>query len=385
MAAEPGVFVLREDGSLVGLTEAPYDSEALLQELLASHPSLLAGSQIDSAKPRRWLLVTRELGIPDDVGAADRWSVDHLFIDQDGVPTLVEVKRASDTRIRREVVGQMLDYAANAVVYWPIEAIREEFKARCASEKVAPDDELLRFLGSDADPEEFWVQVKTNLQAGRVRLLFVADAIPVELKRVVEFLNQQMDPAEVLAIEVRNYVGSGIRSLAPRVFGLTAQAEQAKSAGGTRRGPSWTEATFFAKLSERNVPAEGATARRLFEWAAAHVTRIEYGQGTTQASFIPVLTVGDSWFGPFRVFSGYRAAYVEIPLGGSGMRVPPFDNAEQRRELVKRLNAIGGVRLADDVSRFPSIDIATLAVDSRLEKFLQVMDWAVASVSERST
>ena len=28
-------------------------------------------------------------------------------------PTLVEVKRSSDTRIRREVVGQMLDYAAN--------------------------------------------------------------------------------------------------------------------------------------------------------------------------------------------------------------------------------------------------------------------------------
>jgi hypothetical protein len=33
--------------------------------------------------------------------------------DQNAVPTLVEVKRSSDTRIRREVVGQMLDYAAN--------------------------------------------------------------------------------------------------------------------------------------------------------------------------------------------------------------------------------------------------------------------------------
>jgi hypothetical protein len=32
------------------------------------------------------------------------------------VPTLLEVKRSSDTRIRREVVGQMLDYAANGVV-----------------------------------------------------------------------------------------------------------------------------------------------------------------------------------------------------------------------------------------------------------------------------
>jgi hypothetical protein len=35
----------------------------------------------------------------------------------------VEVKCNIDTRIRPEVVGQMLDYVANAVVYWPVEAL----------------------------------------------------------------------------------------------------------------------------------------------------------------------------------------------------------------------------------------------------------------------
>jgi hypothetical protein len=63
------------------------------------------------------------------MGSGNRWSVDHLFLDQDAIPTIVEVKRSSDTRIRREVVGQMLDYAANAVVYWAVEAIRAEFEA----------------------------------------------------------------------------------------------------------------------------------------------------------------------------------------------------------------------------------------------------------------
>ena len=38
--------------------------------------------------------------------------MDHLYIDQNAWPTLVEVKRSKDTRIRREVVGQMMDYAA---------------------------------------------------------------------------------------------------------------------------------------------------------------------------------------------------------------------------------------------------------------------------------
>jgi hypothetical protein len=37
--------------------------------------------------------------------------------DAAGVPTLVEVKRSSDTRARREVVAQLLEYAANATAY----------------------------------------------------------------------------------------------------------------------------------------------------------------------------------------------------------------------------------------------------------------------------
>jgi hypothetical protein len=122
-----GLYLLHQDNRLVEFTEAPYDSAALLQELLQRHPRLLAGELVDSAAPRRWLLVKREAGIPDGNGAANRWSIDHLYLDQDGVPTLVEVKRSTDTRIRREVVGQMLDYAANSVVCWSADKIREQY------------------------------------------------------------------------------------------------------------------------------------------------------------------------------------------------------------------------------------------------------------------
>lgn len=97
-------------GQLVELTEQAYDSEALLQKLLSDYPSLLAGDQIDSVTPRRWLLIKPEMEVPSEEDGYGRWFIDHLFLDQDGIPTLVEVKRSSDTRLRREVVGQMLDY-----------------------------------------------------------------------------------------------------------------------------------------------------------------------------------------------------------------------------------------------------------------------------------
>src|SRR5215212_11724271 len=163
-----GVYLIQEGGELVEMTEQAYDSEDLLQGLLAKYSNLLAGDQIEAGEPRRWLLISREVSLSSEQDSGGRWSVDHLFMDQDAIPTIVEVKRSTDTRIRREVVGQMLDYAANAVVYWPVESLRARFEDACASEGLEADEVLEGFLGFEADGEEFWQGAKTNLQAGRV-------------------------------------------------------------------------------------------------------------------------------------------------------------------------------------------------------------------------
>ncbi len=124
-----GIYLVQGDGGLVETSEQEYASEDRLQELLAKYPNLLAGDQIDATQPRRWLLVAREVSLASEEDGAGRWAVDHLFLDQDAIPTIVEVKRSTDTRIRREVVGQMLEYAANTVVYWPVERLQAQFEA----------------------------------------------------------------------------------------------------------------------------------------------------------------------------------------------------------------------------------------------------------------
>ena len=259
-----GIFLIQDNGKLVELKEQSYDSEDLLQELLVKYPDLIAGDQIDSTSPRKWLLVKREKEVPSEEAGSGRWSVDHLFLDQEGIPTLVEVKRSTDTRIRREVIGQMLDYAANGVVYWPVETMRAQFEANC-TEGANPDDILRDFLDSDTEVDLFWQKVKTNLQAGKVRLIFVADEIPRELRRVVEFLNNQMDPAEVLALELKQYVGQGFKTLVPNVIGQTMQAQQRKNPTAARQGD---EAGFYAELEKRRGSEETATARAVLDWAA---------------------------------------------------------------------------------------------------------------------
>lgn len=101
----------RDGEAYVAMTETPFDAEDVLQGLIAQHPEILAD---DSAGQGPLLLVRREAGITDQQDGGARFSLDHLYLDSQGVPTLVEVKRSSDTRGRREVVAQMLDYAANA-------------------------------------------------------------------------------------------------------------------------------------------------------------------------------------------------------------------------------------------------------------------------------
>src|SRR4051812_37094149 len=192
---------LEREGKLIEMTKRRYDAEDVLQSLIATYPDLLVGED-DPSERTRLVLIEREVAIADSSNAAGRWSLDHLFVDQDGVPTLVEVKRSSDTRIRREVVGQMLEYAANGPRYWPPGNVRAHFEARCSRDGRAPEEVLQDSLGGDLEVEEWWSAVDSNLREGTLRLLFVADEISKELKAIIEFLNEQMVRTTVLGVEL---------------------------------------------------------------------------------------------------------------------------------------------------------------------------------------
>ena len=269
------IFHRDELGRMEPMNEEPFAQEDDLQELVADYPSLLSGEQITPppSEPRRWVLVGREQGIADIIGGSNRWSLDHLLIDQDAIPTLVEAKRQGSSEIRRQIVGQMLDYAAHATQTWNVDDIRRSFEGR----SVDPEGELAELLqadpGNDPDVEKFWQDVETNLRAARLRLLFVADGIPPELTRVVEFLNEQMPGIEVLAVEVKQFKGDTGSTLVPRVIGRTAEAVGAPSRrSGSRRGEYFTPQSFVESFPEEQ-PEEREAMERLLEVVRKHRAR----------------------------------------------------------------------------------------------------------------
>ncbi len=276
MAADAIFMTQGED--LVKLEETPYEKEMVLQRALERFPEVLAGSATTAdGSSGKLLLLRREMPVPDSKGS---WSMslDHLFVDASATPVLVEVKRSTDTRIRREVVGQMFDYAANAVKYWPVEVLRQYLAETRKSDD--PDQPIRDAFGPDVDVDEFWRQLEQNLRNGRIRVIFVADKLPDDLVRIIEFLNSKMQDVEVLGVEVPRFVSGATHIYVPRVVGVTAAAVDIKS-GGTA-GPHWSKQTFLSGAEERGRPAgELAVWQRLFDHVERHRGTFSWGRGAS--------------------------------------------------------------------------------------------------------
>lgn len=382
MRPQGSIFILDEDNTLLEMQETEYASEELLQELLDDYPNLLAGDQINSQRPRKWLPVSREMGVPAEKGGGNQWYLDHFFIDQDCIPTFVEVKRSTDTRIRREVVGQMLDYAANALKHWPVGTIQKCFEARCAAHHINAGDFLEEFLGSEGGPElvseQFWKRIQENMQEGKIRMLFVSDEIPSELQSIIEFLNNQMTRSEVLGIEVKQYTqpNGKIKTLVPRVVGKTAQAERKDSAGIQIQ---WNEETFFSEIEKRH----GVEARRVYEdmyiRCKKYTNIVWWGKGNVSGSFIPGYKVaedGRGWHalcyfminGKIQVGFSFMNLYMAAPFKGP-------EGEENRRILGQKFMALGVDVNPAQLSGNPGFSWSLLKSQKKRKELEDIYKW----------
>lgn len=369
------IFVIGADNQLTELNQAAYESEDLFQKLLGDHPTML---RLAGGPQGRLLLIRREQPVPDAIDGSDRWSLDHLFLDRQGVPVLVEVKRASDTRARREVVAQMLDYAANGVAYWPIDRIIQAYIETTAAAGLEPDLNLATFLeGADAD--SFWRSVEANLRSGRVRMLFVADRIPKELARIVEFLNEQMRPAEVLAIEVEQYTSpSGIRTLVPRLIGQTERAQTSKAVSEPLERLS--EAAWLESLEDLHGQDARNSVERTVSWLRTN-------------GYVVVMSNSQDALAAGIQRSGGKAAFVFFMRKTSGRVETSLQNlgtleafaAETSRQAV--LDSIrqwpsSTLKASDKLTGWPSVTMTELATAPLWAAFTDLSQRILSSVGK---
>lgn len=285
-----------------------------LQDLLEQNLDLIPGEQIRPDDPRRWLLIKREMPVPDPNSGQDRWSIDFLLGDQDAMPTFVECKRYDDTRSRREVVGQMLEYVANGNYYWTKDQLREfaEDSSRKASKNLEGELRSLNpvLLSVDA----YFEQMYQNLQEAQVRIVFFLEESPLELRSLVDFLNRQMERTEVYLVDARLYqLPSGSdRIVIPSLFGYTEEARRTKRAVTVQTHADravWDSERFFEELRENVTPDEANAIMKVYDWANRSNLPIAWGTGKTHGSFKVRAGTGD-----VPCFAVYTGGELEIPF-----------------------------------------------------------------------
>ena len=357
--AKETIYLVDGD-SLTAMTPSAPKNEDSMQALVARYPELISDGDGDL------LLIRREQPIGDSADSGGRWSLDHLFVTRSGVPVLVELKRASDTRLRREVVRQMLDYAANATAYWNPGRLAEAF-SKTAEEAGQEADVVLSGVLVGATPSvDFWGTVDANFKAGSIKLVFVADTIPRELARIIEFMNEQME-ADVRGVELRWFESpsNGLLTLTPRIIGETERAQANKSNGRSALPPITPDQWIAAKL-EPFRPSAAAGGREFIKMIAALGGECSVPQ--TQGSV----------YGAFRRH-GSKSLYPTFLVRTAGGQVQlalgylanweAFQPEEERQKLVDRLTAIVGPLTKRPLNGFPAFPVTVLNSADKLQQY----------------
>lgn len=198
----------------------PSIAEDEIQSLVVEHPSVLPVQELDPAFGPL-IPIGREIGTP--VGA-----IDALFVSPSGTLTIVEAKLWRNPQARREVVGQIIDYAT-ALSTWSY----EDLDAACRS---ATNRQLWELVASEADGEllpgeaDFVDGVTRGLRTGRFLLLVVGDGIREEVERMTAYVQTAPRLQFHLAlVELRIFetADRGTRLVVPSIVARTAEVTRA--------------------------------------------------------------------------------------------------------------------------------------------------------------
>jgi len=203
------------------LTPVPFTetrSEEWLQDLLDRAPQLLPIRDVDERVDVPLTSLGREVATPAG-------PIDNLFISRNGYLVVVETKLWRNPEARRQVVAQLIDYAAQLRRwrYADIDnVVREGARTRGRT--------LWEVVSPEGIEEPEWVdRVSENLARGRMTLLVVGDGIRSEAEALADLVGNRPDFHFRLAlVEMRVFrLASGDQVVIPATLARTSEIERA--------------------------------------------------------------------------------------------------------------------------------------------------------------
>lgn len=215
------ILVRRAGAAWTTPETAAYENEAHLQALLAADPARVPGVAEGA-------YAVREL--PTAAGP-----IDVCIVDSEGRLTVVECKLASNSESKRQVIGQVIDYAS----------------------AIGQDGERSFFAGwgrrggldlAEALTPSALEQLKRNIVEARINLCLAVDLIDADLRRLVEYLNLVTQAwVSVTALQLAYARDGDIEILIPSTYGGELAAAKARGSGAG--SVPWTRESFVDALA----------------------------------------------------------------------------------------------------------------------------------------
>jgi len=340
-----------------------YTGEAELQSLLDTGSAELIPP--DPSLDEAHVVFARE--VPTDSGP-----IDLIGIGSSRSVTIMECKLARNHQIKREVVGQVLDYAASL---WgtDLPSLSDAFKARSGTD---PFEAIRKEFGEDAESFDEGAcrsEVDRRLREGDFRLLVAVDRIDPELRRIIQYVNSRGGSGQGLRlvavefpryrVELPGYQQGSVQVLVPEAYGDELAAPKTSTARTTR---NWTVEDYFAALAV-DSPFR-PLVQRLLDWAADRRLTIRMGHGQTPSPSWRLDALGVD-YPLFAVDIGGR---LWLSLGNLRNRLGA-DGEGVVRTLIENLNAIPGIKVAPGSSG-PSVPLLPLARDEAFAAFTAAYD-----------
>ena len=366
-------ILIRDDTGLRELTEEDYADEVELQQFLKEHADLMPLEDIDLSAPRL-LCIGWEVGLAS--GAEDI-----LYIDSNGMLTVVETKLRKNSESRREVVGQILEYAAQMSTWTSGDVERQaekffgsehspktyrRFSLRQAMESHVQSDEAEEF-----DYDLFLEQVQEHIDTGSFRLVIAIDEPPVPLLKTVEFVNRFSRHFELYLVQLKRFndAETGTDVFVPAIFGRVSPAPS----GPARRSRLWDYSSFFEELEKRDEETKTYVLKayeKFNEWTDEEL----WGSGTTYGSFNLVIRDGDLRVNLAAITT---SGILYVNFGELTSKVP-----EEVIEALKAdLESIDGVSMPAGISRrYPRVPEVALRDPVRLRAVLKAIKRTVDAI-----
>jgi hypothetical protein len=228
-------------------------SEADIQALVHAHPACLPIAEIDP-------MFSGPVPICTELNTT-AGPIDNFMVTPSGLPVLVECKLWRNPEGRREVVGQILDYAKE-LNRWSSSDLQRELRLRLKRDG-DPLLEMVRAVDPEVNEIQFNDALTANLRRGRFLLLIVGDGIREGVEAIAEYLEKHARLHFSLGlVELPIYLmPNGDRLVAPRVLARTTIVT--RNVVAVPDGYALQEAENPLTASE--IPLEGSASAEAFQ------------------------------------------------------------------------------------------------------------------------